>query len=93
MINFKRVYCALKFVHHGLPFFFHRSAVISFPFQNVVFRPRLNIVIFLPILGYKYSCMIPRLRIYGGITKQFCRVFRIVGNFAVQRKEQVFFYC
>ena len=26
-------------------------------YTNVVFRPRLNIVIFLPILGWKYSCI------------------------------------
>ena len=31
--------------------------------KNVVFRPRLNILIFLPILGWKYSCIIVKLQL------------------------------
>lgn len=36
--------------------------------------------------------MIPRLRIYGVITKQFCRVFRIVGFFCRSEKGTSIFF-
>ena len=42
---------------------------LFFFIRMLFFRPRLNILIFLPILGLKYSCII--LKIYWGINYVF----------------------
>lgn len=64
-------------------FFFHQARWSLFFFRNVVFRPRLNILIFLPILGEKYSCMILRFRIYGGIKNSSAGFFVLLATFSV----------
>ena len=67
-----------------------KSAYTLFCFiRMLLFRSRLNILIFLPILGWKYSCILVnyslwhfRFRIYWGINYK-CLVFRSVLRYIV----------
>ena len=59
------------------------------------FRPRLNILIFLPILGCKYFCIILKLLAYDLSVLEYIGVssivsagfFALLASFAIQRME------